>query len=106
MTRFANDTLATLDSTHTVGKIVRDTARAHVGGVHAGARHPLVELHHLLALLEQPQERRQGTNILFGGEVFGKYCGGGWLQGHCTANHYSKRQSLGLATSLHGTDKG
>lgn len=43
-----------MQKSHTVGDIVCHATRAHVGGVHAGARYALIELHHLLALLEQP----------------------------------------------------
>mmetsp|Transcript_17972 Transcript_17972/g.55975 ORF Transcript_17972/g.55975 Transcript_17972/m.55975 type:complete len:430 (-) Transcript_17972:116-1405(-) len=41
----------------------RHAARPHVRGVHARARHALVELHQLLALLEAPKERRERANV-------------------------------------------
>ena len=34
-----------------------------VGGVHPGSGRPLVELHHLLALLEQPEEGGDAADI-------------------------------------------
>ena len=40
-----------------------DPSRPDVGGVHARARGPLVELHHLLALLEEPEEGRDAANV-------------------------------------------
>ncbi len=47
----------------TDGQVVGDSARTNVSGVETRARHSLVELHHLLALLEQPEEGREGANV-------------------------------------------
>ena len=44
-------------------QVARDPARAVVVGVQAGARHPLVELHQLLALLEAPEQGRHGPDV-------------------------------------------
>jgi hypothetical protein len=38
-------------------------SRSDVGGVHPGSGRPLVELHHLLALLEQPEEGGDAADI-------------------------------------------
>jgi len=46
-----------------VGQVKRDAPRADVRSVHAGARHALVEFHELFALLEAPQERREGADV-------------------------------------------
>ena len=35
-----------------------DSPRPDVGGVHPGPAGPLIELHHLLPLLKQPEEGR------------------------------------------------
>eukprot|EP00053_Salpingoeca_punica_P008372 m.75267 g.75267 ORF g.75267 m.75267 type:complete len:437 (+) comp14572_c0_seq1:246-1556(+) len=40
-----------------------DAARPDIGGMHACAGDALVELHHLLALLEHPEERRGGADV-------------------------------------------
>lgn len=40
-----------------------NSARPNVRSVHARARHALVELHHLFALLKQPEEGSHGTNV-------------------------------------------
>ena len=48
---------------HAMGEVECNTTGADIRGVEAGARDALVELHKLLALLETPQERRQGTDI-------------------------------------------
>ena len=60
--------------TDVVGKaswqVALNAAGAEVLGMHPRARHPLVELHQLLALLEPPQERRHRANVeRHGGDV-------------------------------------
>ena len=40
-----------------------DSARPDVCGVHPGPRGPLVELHHLLPLLEEPEEGREAADV-------------------------------------------
>lgn len=44
-------------------EVERDAARADVGGVHARSGDALVELHQLLALLEQPEERSHRAHV-------------------------------------------
>uniref|UniRef100_A0A8W7PRP2 Uncharacterized protein n=1 Tax=Anopheles coluzzii TaxID=1518534 RepID=A0A8W7PRP2_ANOCL len=44
-------------------QVLRYAARPDIGGVHARPRHALVKLHHLLALLEQPEEGREGADV-------------------------------------------
>ena len=47
----------------TDGDVLVDAAGPDVGGVHPGAGSTLVELHHLLAFLEQPEERGDAANV-------------------------------------------
>ena len=45
------------------GNVLVDSARPHVGGVHPGATGSLVELHHLLSLLKQPEEGCDAAHV-------------------------------------------
>ena len=59
--KLANEFINVIQKTN--GDILVDAPGSDVGRVHAGARGALVELHHLFALLEEPEEGGDAAHV-------------------------------------------